>query len=324
MHPLKSTCIFLIVAIMVGIMVWRYTARHPVPAHAGVSHVSPATSPFEKNALPLPKPIRHEDFQNKTVATSSELLDRYNAGTNMRDFVAYALQHPEIGGYFYANQVLRECHGVRIGTDIGGTSLPTYTLGEDSGRFLKTTQAADAIRRRCADFLPDELENNRTSDLWEKGKTIDPLIKATDRYTRAFSESLKNPESVSMRRTAMEDILKTADPLVVDTLGLRLAIDSEHGKRGYFIDGRFHDLNSDVDVGLALSLLPCGMGLDCGPNEFNTLLKCATGGDCLQGRFQQTETMLREKPGSYAKVLALYESMVTAVQRGDARFFIRH
>jgi len=194
---------------------------------------------------------------------------------------------------------------------------------EDSGEMLKRMKATEFLRARCADFLPEELSISAIDNLLHSGSAGDFLLKTTDKYTKAFADSLEDPAAKADRKAALEAVFQAGDPLVIEDLYLRLALDSQNGKRGYFIDGKFHGLDSDVDVGWALYLLPCGMGLRCDMQEFVTTTRCAAGWKCDASRFEEVEQTLEAIPGAYEKVFAMYESMRDAALRADASFFLR-
>jgi len=81
------------------------------------------------------------------------------------------------------------------------------------------------------------------------------------------------------------------DPLLIDEIGLRLILqtrnEGQSSKKSFRLDGKDIPLKgsgTDVDAGLALTLVPCKLGLRCDSTEFATAIQCATGGDCDDGR----------------------------------------
>lgn len=265
--------------------------------------------------------LHTENSRNPKVPTA--LLNRYNDGQNMRAFVENALQHPEQGGYFYASKVLKQCRGYVTGTDIESGAAKTYPAGEDSGKFQQAANAAERLRMRCADFLAEETSYKRSADIWKNGRYTDPLIAAIENYDSAYTESKKSTGNAAIRTQALQNLLLLGDPLAIEEINLRLNLQVENGKTGFLLDHTFHDLNSETDVGAAIYLLPCSIGLVCDEKEFDVSVRCASGGECVGSRFEYIQKMVETLPGAYERIITAYDAMRTAVADGNAQFFNR-
>jgi len=303
--------LFLSVSALCAASVWFHLQdEHPEPI------LETARSAGRVGALPA-------SVQTAVLAAptgpSAELLRRYNAGSDMRAFVRYALQHPENGGYFYAVKVLQQCQESAVG--VRADLLHAYAAGNDAHRAGKVAAASDRLHRRCAEFDFDDVAENRVRGLWKAGRDKDPLIQASVDYSNAFDADYKNPAESAARARALENILKLGDPLLLDDLNLRLALHADEGRKFFALGGRRFDLNSDTDVGAAIYLLPCAAGLACDETEFDMSARCAVGGSCVRSRFEHVEQSVENIPGAYARILAAYDAMRVAVAARDARFF---
>jgi len=336
MHFVKSTAVFIhkskprrvwqvagILFVFIGLLALWYLL--PTAKNKRFLKQSPAEVVSLKDQAVLPTlqaAPQVPALKARAPLPSREFLDAYNSGQNLRALVHKALQHPEWGGFFYAVKVLRQC-----AVQSFAEAKPLAGSGPDSNAdpalALKQAQAADRLAMRCADFLPSEISNGRIDEIWKSGLARDPLIRATQDFLAVFEKALQSSGDAQARVGALQSILTIGDPMVLQDLGLRLALDVQDGKKGFIVDGKFYGLDSETDVGTAIYLLPCSQGLKCDAMEFDTLTRCASGLTCDADRFEYVRKMKESIPGAYDRVMAIYETMAPAVREANAHFFSR-
>jgi len=256
------------------------------------------------------------------VDRAEDLLTHYNSDGNVRPLVAYALQHKKEGGAYYASRMLDECGGLGHATEILENAQLPYAA--DQPDYAKRIEAANRLSRRCSGLLPDEISNDRRHEIMADGVTHqDRLILASTAY--ATAKLTDSPEVLAARRAAMAQVLATQDPLLIDDLAMRLSLhtDSKTSKSYFWFGGHAYPLDSDEEVGGALYLLPCGMGMVCDATEFKTALRCAAAAECDASRFDHLKRIYQSRPGVYDKVMGLYEKMVAAAKAQDVGSFVK-
>ncbi|GKS95001.1 hypothetical protein [Acidovorax sp. SUPP2825] len=297
------------------------TARPPTEnliQNTGGSHLNVAPSLDGAKQNP-------DEASSKKTALSAPILDRYNGSKDLREFVLYALQHPERGGTYYAAQALSQCKSIVAGKYFKQVQTP-YSIGKNDEKYGAISKATDILRARCSNFIADELSDSRISEVKSNGlRDKDPLLLAEKAFlekTTGLSNS--NEEQKQNRKAALTQLLATQDPMVIEDIGPRIALqaDPDTGMRGYKFNGHFYPLTSDTDVGLAIYLLPCGLGLNCDSTEFDVVNRCASGVECSDSRMDYVKNMLREKPGAYEKVMQVYEDMINAIARESVSSFL--
>lgn len=218
--------------------------------------------------------------------------------------------------------MLNDCGGLGHATEILENAQLPYVA--DQPDYAKRIEAANRLSRRCSGLLPEEISNDRLHDIMASGATQqDPLVRTSNAY--AAAKLADNPEALSARRAAMAQVLATQDPLLIDDLAMRLCLhaDSKTSKSYFWFGGRAYPLDADEDVGGALYVLPCGMGMNCDATEFKTALRCAAAAECDASRFEYLQRMYQTRPGVYEKVMGLYEKMVAAAKAQDVGSFVK-
>ncbi|WCM89054.1 hypothetical protein [Acidovorax sp. NCPPB 3576] len=263
---------------------------------------------------------------SKKAALSSQILNRYNDSKDLRAFVIYAMQHPELGGTYYAAHALSQCKSVTADGKYFKQVQTPYSANKNNSDYTSISKSADILRAQCANFLASELSDSRIAEVKSEGvQKKDPLLLAE----RNFLEKINSPgnnkeEQRQNRKSALTQLLATQDPMVIEDIGPRIAlqVDPDTGARGYKFNDHFYPLASDTDVGLAIYLLPCGLGLNCNSTEFDVASRCASGVECSDSRMDYVKSMLKEKPGAYEKVIKVYEEMINAIARENVSSFL--
>jgi hypothetical protein len=277
-----------------------------------------------KTASSEAKILSASNLNSDSKPISAQLISRYNDGKNMRSFVDFALQHPEMGGNYYAAKVLTQCRGFSSSADVNSKSI-TASNNLDGNTQAAMASAAEKLQARCADFLPNEISSKRDREILEEGKKKgDPLILASNSYLASFSE--KGEAGMTQRKTALSKVLELQDPAIFEDLGTRLVMaeDPKSGQRGYFVDNKFYGLNDPTDVGHAVYLLPCGVGLECGNSSFDIASRCESGSGCFADRFAYIKDLYAENREGYQRVISLYENLVQNVKQKNSDSFIQN
>jgi hypothetical protein len=210
-----------------------------------------------------------------------------------------------------------------MGAEVLNTAQLPYSGQPD---YAERAEAAARLNRQCAGFLQEELAVARDRDILSQGERLgDPLVRAARGYSLAARGFGDGASDSAARRAAMSQILATPDPLLFEDLGARMSmyVDSATGRKYFWFAGRPYALDSEVDFGGAIYLLPCGLGWTCDKTEFTTAVRCASGEGCDASRFDYLRRIYAGRPGAYEKVLALQSAMLDAVRNKDVSAFVR-
>ncbi len=151
-------------------------------------------------ARPAPEPV------------SAGLARAFAASTDLRAFVARAVQQPQAGGVFYARRALAECR-LRAAPDTDpGPGLPS--TGSHRREQAAAAQA-DGHARRCAAFLPEEIADAAMEGLQQQGlQAGDPLLAVM----HAWVEALDADDPAALRRL-LAVALQQGDPALLEVMG---------------------------------------------------------------------------------------------------------
>lgn len=255
----------------------------------------------KKQKLSQEKPPRQID--DVDTATS-----RLNTNDSYRALYAQALKIPEKGGIFYASRILSMCSAIVNQTAVGV---------ENETRISAT---ADGLRAKCSTFTSEELSQQYIYQIEESDASLkDPLM--------AAGKSLGvigGYGDVERKKQLLDDDVKIADPVFISDLGMRLAlfIRSDSNKVIFKFGGKDYPLDSKIDVGFALYMLPCALGMQCDKNEPDMALKCESDAGCYEGRVDYVRKVMTSASRDYDGTMKLYEQMADAVKKGDLTKFM--
>lgn len=219
------------------------------------------------------------------------------------------LEHPEQGGTFYAARMLSWCRAFPDLRAIWQETSPRPSSDEQSN-------AREAMARRCAGDLSQFPSSGELAAVQD-----DPLRAAESRLGLAWT---RKPRDAMEFRQALSEVLATGDPLLIDTLGLRLVVraNRETGRPEFRFAGRSYPLTGDLDVGLAMHLAPCELGLPCDMQEDPMmLLRCASGAGCDGSRTAEAARMSAADPERLARVQSLAHEIAAAIRNRDVSAF---
>lgn len=320
--PKNSIYGFIALLVFVGVLLawWAMSEERPavLPSTAPIPTISSSTLEQNKASLESATALSSAALL-EPGKVSSDLVKRWNAGGNVREFVEYALKHPLEGGNFYAERALRRC--AQVSPDLLAMNQTQFSGQPD---YQKISSSADSIRSACKDLTASELSEQRRKDILTQGlNSKDPLVSAMHNYVLATSNY--KPESRAQRLSATAIILDLADPLLIDDVGSRLTIafDPQTNRVSNYFQGKYYPLDGrDGEVGLALFLLPCAMGSPCDSSDHEVRRKCAVEQQCAASRAEIVRGMLGAKPDVYAATMAIYERMALAVSRKSVDDFV--
>lgn len=214
--------------------------------------------------------------------------------------------------------MIHECRRLAQGTEVLTAPQPQETPGEDGASYMRKIAVFNAWNSRCSDVTAEELDEFSRALSAPSVKAADPLSAAAS----AFNEARKlGPEQ---RKEALVEVLATGDPLLIDSLGLRLGLyASEADGPQFYFQGKTYAVRTDPDVMAAVELLPCGLGLRCDSAEGLIGLNCVRGGDCYEGRFDALKNgIMKDDPQRYARTVEIYEKMVDSIKRNAVSDFV--
>ena len=241
------------------------------PGPAPVAEVPPALPP-RPAAKPRPPAPR-------TLAT------RFEQAADLRAFVAEARRQPRLGGTFHALRALAECRQHAGASDIAEPAepiepafdAPPGAQAPDHARLQRRGERLDRSARRCAAFLPDELDDAAVTALRSEGEAGgDPLLVA-------YREWLRAVEAVDYSRMeqALAAVFALDEPLLLEWVGLTGADYWIAARPDAPIDESARRLARD-----AWRLLPCALGARCDRGDVQADADCVAFGQCDVDRWQ--------------------------------------
>lgn len=262
---------------------------------------------------------RHVSDYDRNREAVVKMVDGLNTSKNYREFHEVALKNPEGGGIFYAANIISMCSAVKNETEFGQEVQTPYTSDMNSETYRKISEAAEGLRSKCSAFIPQELSQDHVHKISRfEASNKDPL--AT--LSKALGEvGFKNIEK---RRRLVNEVVRLGDPLLASELGMRLAIapHPETGSPIFMFGGKIYPLDSKVDVGHALYMLPCSMGLKCDKDDFDIALMCASNAGCYEGRVDYVREMMAAGSRDFDGTMRLHEEMAEAVRARDLTKFL--
>jgi hypothetical protein len=172
------------------------------------------------------------------------------------------------------------------------------------------------VEAQCSQFTSDEMSQYSRKALLS-GNADDPLLRQ--------ALSLSGKPSSEARAAALAEIFAAADPLVLDELGLRLAITAVDGRSAFQFDGTIWGVNDPSPLPAALYLVPCEFGLPCSETDPLLALGCVTGGPCFGSREERVKVeMSAGDKARFDEVLQLRDRIVVAIRRGEVYRFVHN
>lgn len=256
------------------------------------------------------------------IAPSLSSTYRNLPSIGARSFLEQALRQPEAEGAYYAMRVLTHCRDLAVAPEFVDPAHPPYETNDPE--YTAKVRATEVLRANCRGLLPSDVTIQHEQEVTQQIESRDPVLRAINAYIAASKGFSDSPDAAPARLRATLGIMELADPQVVDDLGLRLVLyRSSDSKRYAWFGGKSYGLDDEVDVGGAIYLLPCGLGLACDLTDHITARRCASGAGCDASRYDYLKRIYAERPGMYEKVLAMSEAMAREFRNRNAEAFVR-
>jgi hypothetical protein len=256
---------------------WPLHDAPPAASQPAARYASKPSMPALPPQAPPQPPAAKRHASAPTVPRS--LAIQFEQATDLRAFAAEARRQPKLGGAFHALRALAEC---RQHTGAAEPAEPTFDVppgadAPDHARLQRRGERLDRSARRCAAFLPDELDDSAVAALRSEGEAGgDPLLVA-------YREWLQAVEAVDYARMerALAATFALDEPLLLEWVGLTGA--------DYWIAAR---PDAPIDEGArrlardAWRLLPCALGARCDRGDVQADADCSALGQCDADRWQ--------------------------------------
>ena len=232
----------------------------------------------------------------------SSLESAFSAAQDLRVFVESSKQQPLVGGIFYASIAINECRFSGAGDTSASPSVKTEQ---------KREQARARLRSRCASFTESELSTDALMQLTSlRDASRDPLRAAYNKWNEARASGNRTGQQASL-----DQVLQLRDPMLVAAVSPYSVLPAAFN--GIAVKGEELTLYQGV-----WSLLPCGFGADCGPNNLAVLRECADGGVCYGGKLEMVRAELAKRGFAAATVNQLYTDMMQAAAERRVQAFL--
>ena len=247
----------------------------------------------------------------------SEFGRKLLATTNVREFIADAMKHPEKGGALYTTLALKSCAGSSTAAD-----TIKYVVERES------TISADAIRRieaafdRCGNLSNDEIAALREQAYRLGADGRDPLLafRLELRRTQAEDPAKCN---LMMLEAFKGNSAQASDLFVARRLLWSNPCGAADGDMKTFFAGQtYTDIRDLSALNIAIDVSTCIEGDYC-QQDIDRELSCRHGGNCSNSREEYMKTDYDGDADFQRKVTAFTEVLRAAMARGDTSIFKR-
>lgn len=285
---------FFIAAAAIGIGFWVANPIDPGAVH----HQFSPPSKTEKTATE--RPLVKASAQPDPPTT---LAAEYLSSPSLRVFVENAKKRPELGGIRYARIAIEECAFAPNSTALNTARLAANRESNDELRRVRLA-AIDSLQTRCADFTADELTLDAAKLLLTlRGAESDPFLASH----LALGKAITKGDDHAIRE-ALDQTFRQRDLI--------------HLSRSFplrpnppFFNGITYPGDALPDLLMAWGLVPCWLGMDCGPNNPSLIRVCAIKGQCGIDMLQLTREVHASRGGSldFDALIRLSREMAEAV-----------
>lgn len=301
--------LLLVVALTIALVLerWGRTDWQPVTVIAPMLSTSNGAAPHE---APVRPPVPVAATASKPASRPNDLAQGLGSKGDARTYVLEAWQRPEVGGRLYANRLVQRCIFLRqAGPE--ASELGEQVSAED---LAKAQEALKFLQMRCSQFSEGELESH----------SHEALVRSDDgRRDRLLGllRALSSARDEKSRASALQAVLDSQDPLLLDELGAHIAVHGDSkGTFLFFRDQRYYFKTEPILYG-AFYLVPCAFGMPCGDTDMDLARQCAAGAGCYATRFDKARAEYANTPQRYAELMAAYEDLVAAIRARDVDAF---
>jgi hypothetical protein len=330
-------------AVAVAVAVYHWIAsRHPITV-PGADTASGAGWPTQADAPADRPPLQHGTRASASSAAASRPSDTGPPGVlskpalflragpkpgALREYILAARAMPSEGGILYASRIAESCERLAAlaGFDPRLAANTASAPTDGGGSSSSAVSIADAVARHwldgCRQITPDELRHwnvlDKRSAIRDAAIPADPLV----RTAAQFLDGLPAND-----RTALEEarlnILRSADPGLFDQFGQNVLLRSDNQGTHLYFRSRI-GVTANPDVLAAIELLPCELGLRCGPLDAKVSAAClAPIGECFADRYAWVQA--RQLGGDPSRLDAAVErarAMAQALRSGRYDLFV--
>jgi hypothetical protein len=190
-----------------------------------------------------------------------------------RKFVLDHIRDPSGDKRIYARRIAQECAMVRqvFGIDVVGVMPPTVEPNVAS----INNGTVDFFQRKCGQFSDVELVEIL-------GIKFDSKSALMNLYNGNSSAYIGKKTEPIQRDSLIRELISSKNPVLFEDIGLNVLVNRDvGGSNGLYIyyDGTNYSVR-DTEIGEALHLLPCFLGMDCSPTSYRYGLACLNAGNC--------------------------------------------
>lgn len=226
-----------------------------------------------------------------------------SAATDLRVFAERAKQHPENGGIAYASLAVQQCLMAKNLKTVAGKSWEK-SAALDPKHASDRLAALSLYERRCASFTDTEIRG--AQELLKSGEQKDPVVVLRNQIRRQLTDT----ERLDLSARIME----MRDPYLLQNMPLLRA--PKEGEAVY-LDGKPYGGVERAEFTMAITLLPCAYGTLCDSSHESVVGQCITTGTCAKDLFELVQRGTSETPGSYERILGIYQRLRDVVAANE-------
>ena len=201
---------------------------------------------------------------------------RIESAEKIRGIVNSAHTKKANGGYYLARKTLLECKAIREDIESWSENARSAKKAAPSEVQLRVI---DQLRERCNLISDTELNDENIEYLGRMA------VEQNDPLSTSLADKAVSAKGKSQSRPSV----------LIDEISQRhfMERDPSSGVLSYLVDGKYYPVNHSPDLGLAVYLVPCKLGKRCDSNELEIAFRCASSGECTNGRYDVVKRTLQ-------------------------------
>lgn len=203
--------------------------------------------------------------------SKTSLVSEINKNTDQRSIFETLKNRPTEGGIYYAEHILKQCKFL-----LGLVESYQEKYSDASISHLTETKkiySQNLIKNKCQSFLKNDFLSFYDDQKIKVSKGTDPLFD----ISQGLDKAIQNNEQDQLRKI-LEKVLHLKDPVFFSVEGMRLL---RHDGFLWF-SGQSYPLEYKELI-LAMSLIPCDLGLECGNAHPFVVNTCLQKSHCYDG-----------------------------------------
>jgi hypothetical protein len=295
MKDLKKNSI--LVAITLGLVAlgWWQAKDQSIVATGSQSKIK--DSPLTDSRLTLPTVV-----QAKSVALPAEEKQTmpaekaasglkfglgYQKSANYREFISRALEHPELGGTFYAKMALFKCATFNLNMVDASQKIP-HNPWLNHAKAIKQQQSMDRLQIACQGISNDEIKS-MSKTVEERKRLGDPVAQAID------MQLINDPVE---KQKLFPQLLDIADSTALieyeEVIANSLTTYDGQGNGSVYYEGEVLPGKEGGILHQSWAIVPCLLGANCKDFASDNQLAymCAIDGICYEDRYEYIKTLM--------------------------------